>query len=101
MFYDDLRMTVYCSRRSEELERFETIDGAAGMVGHRLMQRRSKKELRKFENFRLTPAFQLNQIWFFAPLRTDCARLRDCRMSWIVSERRAAVSYHNLKPELL
>ena len=35
--------------------------------------------------------FPLRQIGAFRPLRRDCSRLRDRRMSWIVSKRRAAV----------
>ena len=45
------------------------------------------------------PASPLNQIRFFAPLRSACTRLRHHRMSWIVSKGRAAV--HKLKLELL
>ena len=43
----------------------------------------------------LTPWFPLRQIGLFRPLRGDCTRLRDRRVSWIVSKGRAAffISY--------
>ena len=39
----------------------------------------------------LTPGFPMRQIGAFLRLRRDCARLRDRRMSLIVSKGRAAV----------
>ena len=36
------------------------------------------------------------QFGEFRPLRRDCARLRDRRMSWIVSKGRAAVFLSNI-----
>ena len=36
------------------------------------------------------------QISAFRPLGRDCTRLRDRKMSWIVSKGRAAFSYHTL-----
>ena len=39
----------------------------------------------------LTPRFQMCSIGAFLPLRRDCARLRDHRMSWTVSKPRAMI----------
>ena len=43
-----------------------------------------------FGSCELTPWFPMHQIGAFQPLRRDRAKLRDRRMSWIVSKGRAA-----------
>ena len=40
------------------------------------------------------------RIGFFAPLRSDCTRLRDHKKSWIVSKGQASFFYHELKLEI-
>ena len=42
---------------------------------------------------------RMRQIGAFRPLRRDCVRLRDRRMSWIVSKRRAAVFLSHIAAE--
>ena len=39
----------------------------------------------------LTPRFALRQVCAFRPLRSDCVRLRDKRISWIFLKRSASV----------
>ena len=49
------------------------------------------------ESRSLTPRFPMRQIGAFRLVRRDYARLRDRRMSWIVSKRQASVFYNKLK----
>ena len=48
----------------------------------------------------LTPRFPLRQLGAFRPLRRNLAKLRDRRLSWIVSKRRAPVFLALIKAEI-